>query len=162
MRTPAPIVNDWGTSLNKEAAQAAVRWDPDWRPLSAMMSLFNQSVTKQLLGVSAVLRSKDLGALSAVAEGADQIGGEAVDTRITDYLHASDDLLPKAAKSSDGQALVELGCRCADLVHHMVFRSFGIKGHGGRHTRRLVQGLHPPRAVSWFLPLLHVANHDRS
>jgi hypothetical protein len=27
-------------------------------PLSAMMSLFNQSVTKQLLGVSAVLRSK--------------------------------------------------------------------------------------------------------
>jgi hypothetical protein len=27
-------------------------------PLSAMMSLFNQSVTKQPLGVSAVLRSK--------------------------------------------------------------------------------------------------------
>jgi len=32
--------------------------DRNCEPLSAMMSLFNQSVTKQLLGVSAVLRSK--------------------------------------------------------------------------------------------------------
>jgi hypothetical protein len=44
-------------------------------PLSAMMSLFNQSVTKQLRGVSVVLRSKCIDTAEIVRDG-----------RITGYL----------------------------------------------------------------------------
>ena len=60
-------------------------------------------------------------ATAPVAAGADWVVAEGLNTRIIDYQDASENQLLEAARTSDGQAFVELSRRCADLVHNMVF-----------------------------------------